>query len=106
MRDRRATPNRRENYLRQSCWEAVEPCGREGERAPKPKGSAPLALACALFALSVAFAPATRAANGTLQGRVYVGDVGNESTPLAGVAVAVYGANDSYSQLGVSVEGA
>ena len=36
----------------------------------------------------------------TFQGRVYRGDVGDESHPLAGVAVSVRGANDPYPSTG------
>jgi hypothetical protein len=39
----------------------------------------------------------------TLQGRVYAGDVGDESHPLQGVTVSVYGANDPYPVSGTFI---
>lgn len=36
----------------------------------------------------------------TLEGRVYEGEVGDESAPLEGVTVSVYGANATYPESG------
>ncbi len=42
----------------------------------------------------------------TLEGRVFAGNVGNETTPVAGVTVSLYGANNSYPDPGVFIRSA
>ncbi|MBS3784853.1 MAG: hypothetical protein KGY78_10465, partial [Anaerolineae bacterium] len=49
-----------------------------------------------LHRIGLAKAPAGVTQVWTLQGRVYEGGFGDQSTPLQGVNVALYGANASY----------
>jgi len=44
------------------------------------------------------------AATWTLQGRVFEGNIGDETRPLSGVTVSVYGANDPYPDEGELIE--
>ena len=53
-----------------------------------------------LLGAGVAHTSQAAAAQWTFQGRVYEGDVGDESQPLQGVTVSVYGANNPYPDPG------
>ncbi len=52
-----------------------------------------------LFAVAIASAGIATAQT-TLQGRVYAGEVGDESVALAGVTVSLWGANNPYPDMG------
>ena len=56
-----------------------------------------------LLGAGVAHTSQAATAQWTFQGRVYEGDVGDESHPLQGVTVAVYGANNPYPDPGTFI---
>jgi len=68
-------------------------------------GAIALAVVIAPRLPGVSAAPTSQKAAATwiFQGRVYAGDVGDESTPLEGVTVAVYGANSPYPDPGTLI---
>ena len=55
---------------------------------------------------STAKAPQTPVTTRILQGRVYEGEVDDQSTPLEGVTLSLYGANNEYPDVGVLITSA